>query len=176
MAVETPTETIARYLQDAVAAEKNFETQLRAMAKEGAQPEVQAVFRQHAEETRRQWERLEARLNALGGSASTLKSFFAHLATFVPKVAQLGHEAEEKNTQDLMMAYSVENSEVAMYEALAVTAAAAGDRETEMLAREIQREEQATADKIFKLIEPSAVDAFDKVTGGGATGVRPTAY
>jgi ferritin-like metal-binding protein YciE len=64
-----------------------------------------------------------------------------------------------------MIAYAVENSEVAMYEALATAAAAAGDVETERLAREIQQEEQRTAQKVWDMIAPMARESFLKVTG-----------
>ena len=51
-----------------------------------------------------------------------LKSFLAHVFNTAPKVARAGHEEAERTTQDLMMAFAVENAEVAMYEALAIAA------------------------------------------------------
>ncbi len=158
-------EVIVRYLQDAIAAERNFETQLRSFAKAGTQREVQRLFEQHADETRRQYERLEQRLGSLGGKPSTMKSFLAHLFGQAPATAQMGQEAEEKNTQHLVIAYAVENSEVAMYEALATVAAAAGDSETERLARDIQTQERATAEKVWNALPMSARDSFYAITG-----------
>jgi ferritin-like metal-binding protein YciE len=158
-------ELIRNYLQDAIAAEKSFETQLDGFAKEGNDATVQAGFRQHSAETRRQYERLTARLEALGGSTSTLKSFLAHFFAVAPKTAQIGHEEEERTTQNVMMAFAVENSELAFYEALALTADAAGDSTTAALAREIQKEEKATADKLWKLLPGVATDAFFRVAG-----------
>lgn len=166
MANETPKEVISRYLEDAIAAERNFEDQLIGMSKEADLPEVKQLFAKHAEETRRQHERLTARLESLGGSPSTTKSFLAHVFGFAPKTAQLGHEKAERTTQDLMIAFSVENSEIAMYEAMAVAAAAAGDRETEQLAREIQAEERRTAELVFAQIPISSRQAFRHVTEG----------
>src|SRR5436190_24222007 len=87
MAQQAPVEVIQRYLSDAIAAEKNFESQLRAFAKETDQGPVQQLFAQHADETRLQHERLTARLEALGGSPSGMKSFLAHLFGFAPKAA-----------------------------------------------------------------------------------------
>ncbi len=66
--MEQPGDVVKRYLQDCIAAERNFESQLRGFAKEGAQDEVKQFFAQHADETRRQYERLEGRLRDLGGS------------------------------------------------------------------------------------------------------------
>src|ERR1700751_1028678 len=143
---ETSTDVIKRYLQDAIAAERSFETQLQGFAKEGDDEVAKAAFHQHAIETRQQYERLTVRLEALGGSTSAAKSFLAHVFGLSPKTAQIGHEKEERTTQNLMMAYAVENSEMAMYEALTTVAEAAGDVETAALAREIQAEEKRTAE------------------------------
>lgn len=71
-----------------------------------------------------------------------------------------------------MIAYSVENSEIAMYESLATAAQAAGDSLTERLARQIQSEEKATAEKVWNLIAPVARDAFYRMTGGSASSAR----
>jgi len=166
MAQQPVGDVIRRYLQDAIAAEKAFETQLRTFAKETDQGAVRQLFEMHADETRRQHELLTARLEALGGSSSGLKTFFANLFGNAPKLGQIGHDEAEKGTQDLIAAYAVENSEIAMYEALATAAAAAGDTPTEQLAREIQQEERRAAEKVWDLIAPSARDSFLKVTGG----------
>jgi ferritin-like metal-binding protein YciE len=171
---ENSTDIIKRYLEDAIAAEKSFETQLEGFSKEGDDPAAQAAFRQHAIETKRQYERLTARLEKLGGSTSTAKSILAHIFGMSPKTAQLGHEEEERTTQNLMIAFAVENSELAMYESLINVSEAAGDAETAALAREIQSEEKATADKIWKLIPNAAVSAFRRVVGENVTAARAT--
>jgi ferritin-like metal-binding protein YciE len=62
------------------------------------------------------------------------------------------------------MAFTVENSEYAMYEALAAAAEAAGDTTTETLAREIQAEEKQTAEKIWRFIPSRAKIAFNLLT------------
>lgn len=167
--MQQPNDFIQRYLEDAIAAEKSFETQLQTFAKEGDQPEAHQLFQQHAIETRQQYDMLTARLNALGGSTSTMKSFLAHVFGVAPKTAQIGHDEAERVTQNLMMAYAVENSEVAMYEAMAVAAAEAGDFETEQLARRIQKQEQATADKVFAMLPIMARRSYEKLAGSTAT-------
>jgi ferritin-like metal-binding protein YciE len=138
------------------------------MAKEGDDPAAQAVFHQHAIETKNQYERLTARLEALGGSTSTAKSILAHIFGLSPKTAQLGHEKEERTTQNLIIAFAVENSELAMYESLISVAEAAGDTETATLARQIQAQEKATAEKVWSLIPNAAVTALHRVAGGKA--------
>ena len=162
---ETSAEVIKRYLEDAIAAEKSFETQLQGFANEGDNAAAKTAFHQHALETKQQYERLTARLESLGGSPSTAKSFLAHVFGLSPKSAQLGHEKEERTTQNLMMAFAVENSEIAMYESLATVAEAAGDTQTAALAREIQQQEKATADKVWKLLPTAALEAYSRLTG-----------
>jgi ferritin-like metal-binding protein YciE len=171
---ETSIEVIKRYLEDAIAAEKSFETQLEGFAKEGDNPAAKSAFQKHAVETQRQYERLTARLEELGGSPSSAKSFLAHVFGMAPKTAQIGHEKEERTTQNLMMAFAVENSELAMYEALATVAEAAGDGITALLAREIQEEERVTADKVWSLLPGAATEAFLRVTTGAGDGTLQT--
>jgi len=161
---ETPLEIIKRYLEDAIAAERTFESQLRGMATEGSEERVKQAFADHADETRSQYERLEARLRELGGSPSTMKSVLAHMFAFPPKAAQLGHEEEERSTQNLIIAYTVESSEIAMYEALATVAAASGDTATERLAGQIQMEEERTREKIWQVLATCARAAFEALT------------
>lgn len=160
---ESSQEIIKRYLQDAIAAEHNFETQLKSFSRQGDQLSVKNLFADHAVETKRQYERLTARLEALGGSVSPMKSLLAHIFNFAPRAAQMGHEPEEKNAQDLIIGYAIESSEVAMYEELAIVAGFAGDTETERLAREIQNEERAAAEKIWGLIDASCRRSFMKL-------------
>lgn len=171
---ESSQEVIKRYLQDAIAAERKFETQLTAFSKDGDQAAVQTFFAEHARETRHQHERLTARLEALGGSPSTLKSFFAHIFNLAPGVAQMGHDPAEKNSQDLIMAYAIENGEVAMYEELAIVASFTGDSETEELARAIQAQERAAAAKVWDLIDTSCRRAFMKVISNPANVTEKT--
>jgi len=154
---------IRRYLEDAIAAEKSFETQLNTFAEEAMLPDAARLFEQHALETKQQYQLLTARLQALGGSTSTLKSIVAHIFNSAPKLAQLSQDEQDRSTQDLMMAFAVENAEVAMYESLAVSADAAGDQETAALARQIQLEEKATAEGVWKLIPESAIQSFLKL-------------
>lgn len=69
---------LRRYLQDAIAAEHNFGTQLNSMSGENDNMAARLLFAQHAEETRSQHRKLKTRLEALGGSPSGLKTAMAH--------------------------------------------------------------------------------------------------
>lgn len=162
---ETARKSIQAYLEDAIAAEKSFEKQLRDFAEEGSSDQSHSLFLRHAEETRLQYERLIGRLKELGGDPSGAKSFLAHLVGLSPKLAQIGHDVMDRMTQNLIMAFAVENCEVAMYESLSAVAEVAGDSPTANLARSIQAEEQATADKVWQRLTPTALSAFNKMAG-----------
>jgi ferritin-like metal-binding protein YciE len=157
-------ETILRYLEDAIAAEKAFEDQLRSFANEGDDEEVQFLFADHADETRAQRERLKAHLASLGAGEEEGRTALPSLLDFAPKFAQAGHTMEERLVQNLVAAFSIESGESAMYEALAHVARAAGDRVTELLAREMQEEERRAAEKLFHFLPTRSKIAFNVLT------------
>ena len=161
-------EVIVRYLEDAEAAERNFEDTLLVFASTGEQNAVKSMFEAASRKAKTQHERLEARLRELGGSPSKAKSFLAHMLAMAPSMAQIGHEGAEKNTQHLIACIAAASAEMAMYESLASVAAAAGDAKTESLARELQKEEKDDWDQSWALLRSSALAAFETVVGRGA--------
>ncbi|HEX5430958.1 MAG TPA: DUF892 family protein [Bryobacteraceae bacterium] len=156
MEIRTARDIVIDYLDDAIAAEKNFETQLQEFAKNAQKWEICDVLERHAEETRLQHSLLAERLSALGGVPSGMSRFLSCIFNLRPRFAEATHSGGECQTQDLMLAYIFENSKVAMYEALAVAASAAGDAETEALARRIQERERQVAGKLWEFIAPAA--------------------
>ena len=152
------------YLDSIVAAERAFESQLRAFAIEGDDNEVQAMFAEHAEETRLQHERLAARLQELGGASSAGKSALAYIFGLAPRAAQLARIEEERTVQNLIVGYTIETSECAMYEALLTVAGAAGDAHTSSLARQIQSEEARAAEKMWHFIRTRSIIAYNMLT------------
>lgn len=163
---ESNREIIARYLQDAIAAESGFESQLRSFAQEGDDEEVQSSFAEHARQTASQIERLKLRLSALGEQPSMAKGFFAQFLALAPKAAQLTHNREERLTQNLIAAYSVEMSECAMYESLKTVATLAGDEQTVTLAESIAAEELQAAEKFWHFLRSRSKIAFNVLTAG----------
>lgn len=157
---KTAQEVLLAYLEDVIAAEKSFETQLLSFSKEASNLTVRSLFQQHAEETKDQYERLTRRLEELGGSTSTLKGILAQMFGVAPKLAQLGHDKLERETQNLMMAFSVENAEIAMYESLLEACSVAGDDRTAEIAGGIQQQERDTAKKVWEQIAPAASHAI----------------
>ncbi len=164
---ETSSDVVKRYLQDVIAAEKNFETQLHGFAGEANNAAAREAFYQHALETKNQYERLTARLESLGGNPPIAKSLLAHIFGLGAKATEAGREKDERTIDDLMIAFAVEHSEMAIYEALAATAEAAGDPDTASLARSVQQQEKETAEKIWKLLHDAALDAYQAIAGEG---------
>jgi ferritin-like metal-binding protein YciE len=161
-------EVIVRYLEDAEAAERNFEDTLLTFSNTGEQNAVKSLFEAASRKATTQHERLEARLRELGGTPSTAKSLLAHVLAMAPTLAQVGHEGVEKNTQHLIACIAAASAEIAMYESLANVAAAAGDTKTESLARELQKEEKEDYDQCWALLRPSALSAFETVVSRSA--------
>ena len=58
----TPQELVIRYLQDAEAAERNFEDALAGFSKSGEQGDVQSLLGMMSGKARTQYERLDSRL------------------------------------------------------------------------------------------------------------------
>jgi ferritin-like metal-binding protein YciE len=174
MATTSSSELIQRYLQDVIASEKAFESQLRSMAQDSKNTRVEELFVAHADETKRQYGRLTSRLQALGGSPSTTKSFMAHFFSAVPRAGQIGQREEDRNTQNLIIAYAIEQSEAATYEALKVAAQTVGDIQTAQIAEEIQREEQMAAQRIWNLLPATARSSVERQTSGEWSRSRPS--
>lgn len=161
---ETSAGVIARYLEDAIAVEKAFEARLNEFAGQADVEDVRIAFHEHALETKNQHERLTARLEALGGTPSRVKGLLAHIFESTPKLLHTGQQKEERTTQNLIVAFALENSDVAMYESLAAVSEAAGDSETESLARSIQAQERAAAERIWSLLQDAARIELQRAT------------
>ena len=162
-------ETIVRYLQDAEAAERTFEDALASLSKTADQPEVRSALASMSQKARTQRERLQARIEALGGSRSSVKSALAHALAFAPRLAQMGETEGQKSTQDLLITIAAAAAESAMYEALATATAAAGDAYTEQLARQLQNEEREDYQQAAALLRQSAIQAFQQAMNEGAS-------
>lgn len=163
MAQEQAKDVILRYVQDAEAAERNFEDALTNFGMTGEQNAVKSLMSHASNKAKTQHERLEARLRALGGEPSKAKSMLAHILAFGPTLAQIGHEPAEKNTQHLIVVIGAAAAEMAMYESLASVAAAGGDTQTEQLARQLQKEEKEDWDQAWQLLATSAKASYQTV-------------
>lgn len=149
------------YLEDAIAAEQNFESLLKSFGQATADQDLNQTFAKMAAKAQSQHQRLTERLQALGGTPSGAKTALAKALSAGPIVAQAGYSSPEKSAQHLMMVYSAAAAELAMYEALASAAAEAGDTDTENLARQLQAEEREDFEQIWQALPSTALVAFE---------------
>lgn len=163
---QTRSEVLSRYLEDAVAAENNFESQLQHFSRDGDDPEVQSAFADFAVGASRNAKQLSTRLAALGGSPSQGKNVIASLLSRVPKASQINHTPEERITQNLIMAFSLAKSECAMYRVLGAAAHIAGDEQTSGLAQECVISQEEVAEKLWRFLPSRSKIAFNVLTAG----------
>ena len=153
---ESSAEVVRRYLQDAIAAARAFEAQLHRFAEEGDDDAAKQMFHQHTLETKSRSERLTDRLQNLGGSTSGTKSFLSHVFSPSFKTAQTA-PGRLRTTENLIAAFTAENSEAVLFEALFSVSEAAGDPETASLALALQNEAKSTAEKFWHLLPASVL-------------------
>jgi len=155
------------YLSDANAAEVGILEVLEDAIELCDEPAKSAI-REHFELTKSQAQRLERRLEQLGGDRSGTKGFMNTLMAKFGSTMDIGHDEPDRQTMCLMKLYATEHLECAMYESMAAYADAIGDTETSMLAREIQREEEMAARTIWPMIRQyatmPALDVDDRGT------------
>ncbi len=166
--METSRERLIRYLQDAHAAETGIADALEGFASDCDDPDIQDIYKDHLLLTISQARRLEDRLRLLDAAPSSTKGFLNSIMAKASEFVQPARDDYDRNTQNLIKAYATEHLEMAMYASLYAFATAVGDTDTANLAREIQQEEVATADKLFPLIEQYAMSAWSEA--------RPQAY
>lgn len=158
-------ERIGTYIDDAIALEASSITLLKDMIEDAISTQDAAMFREHLTQTELQKERLEERLHFFGREAgrNIFKDLLNKAGAAATDMLHAAKNPHDKATRNLMEAYSVENLEVAVYEALYNAADEAGDTETARLARSIQDEEKAAAEKIWSRIATSARTAVNAV-------------
>jgi ferritin-like metal-binding protein YciE len=149
-------EQLTSYLADAHAIESQAIGLLDKAPGMAGDPELARPFAEHLEQTREQQARVEARLDAHGGSPSRLKD----AALRVGALNLGGFFAAQPDTPAKLagFAFAFEHLEAAAYEQLRRVAERAGDAETARTAEDIAGEERAAAAAIRECFE-RAVDA-----------------
>lgn len=165
---ENATERVLRYLTDAHAAEAGGLESLKDLANQATDPDVRAVITEHIAVTQSQIDRLHTRIGALGGHDAGGKNILNSVIAKGSNLVNAFHDTADKQTQDVIKAYSFEHFEVGTYTSLQAYASAVGDTQTAQLAASIIQEEKMAADKLFPLIAKVAVAAVSKTYGEGA--------
>ena len=154
---------LVRYLQDAWAVESGLVVNLKEMAEDVNDPEVQALMMAHRTSTMQQTDRLAARLRSLGKEPSTGKGFLSQMLGKIGDAMHISQDSYDKTVQNLFVCYGAMNFGAAMYEGMEAYADIIGDPETAELARSHRGEEQEAAKKIWPLIRKASARVSEVV-------------
>jgi len=106
-------------------------------------PEMRERLRMHVEESRRQQERIDQILQAMGTSPSTLKDIGTQI---MGNLAAVGHAImQDEVIKNTFANYAFEHFEIASYRSLIVMAEAAGDSSAPRLLQQSLQEEMEMA-------------------------------
>jgi ferritin-like metal-binding protein YciE len=134
------------YLRDVHALERQAIELLEAGAERVEDKHLEAVFREHLEETRHHLERIEGLLEERGARPSLVKD--AVLRAGGLNLSAFFGAQPDSTTKLAGFAFAFEYLEVAAYELLQRVAARAGDEDVVATAEEILAEERAAAGRV----------------------------
>lgn len=142
---------LIKYLTDAHSIERQALVQMKAAPGMAGDPEMAAAFEQHRTETEDHERLVDERLSALGESPSKLKDM-AGAATGMGfgLFAKLQPDTPGKLAAH---AFSYEHMELAAYDMLARVADRAGDTDTAQMARRIEEQEGAMAERVAGMFD-----------------------
>jgi ferritin-like metal-binding protein YciE len=149
-------EQLIKYLTDAHSIEQQALVQMKMAPKIAGDGDIAAAFTQHLTETEGHERLVRERLEALGASRSMIKDMAG-------AVTGIGFGLFAKLQPDtpgklIVHAFSYEHMELAAYDMLARVADRAGDTETAAMARRIEEQERAMAERVAGLFD-RALDA-----------------
>lgn len=153
------TEFIQRYLEDSIALEQAVEVRLRSMAKDCSAGPAHDLFIHHADQAREHAAKLTNRLRQIGGTPSTTKGIVAHLFGNILQKPPVASHTTDRETQDLLLAYSLQHTAIAVYEALHAAADYLGDTETSVIAQSTQTDQRKAAEAFWNALGGAAVSA-----------------
>jgi ferritin-like metal-binding protein YciE len=142
---------LIKYLTDAHSIERQALVQMKMAPKIAGDPEIAAAFERHETETEEHQRLVDERLSALDASPSKVKDVAG-------AVTGIGFGLFAKLQPDtpgklIIHAFSYEHMELAAYDMLARVADRAGDAETAQVARRIEEQEGAMAERVAGLFD-----------------------
>ena len=143
-------EQLRKYLADAHAIEAQAIQLLKRGPKIGGEPQLEDLYARHLEQSRDQQQRVEQRLDALGGSPNRLQDAAMRLGAL--NWGAFFQAQPDTPGKLAAFAYAFEHLEIGGYELLKRVAARAGDEETVALADSIIVEERAMAGSVQALL------------------------
>jgi ferritin-like metal-binding protein YciE len=156
-------ERTLRYLNDAYASEVGALKAMESVIAEATDPDLKAAVSSHLTETQGHADLLAARIQALGGDKSEPKAMVNQFIALASHAVNAFHDADDKQTQDLIKSVSLEGFEIATYTALKAFATEVGDSGTADVAQSILTEEKSAYDKLLALVPKVATHAVVRV-------------
>ncbi len=132
-------------------------------------PELAARMREHIDETRAQWQRIEELLAAFDTSHSTAKDL---AMSALGNMMALGHApASDEVIRNTLANYAFEHYEIASYRALLVLAESCGQTAAASPLRQSLQEEERMAQWIADHIAPTTQHFVERLAAGQTAGV-----
>jgi ferritin-like metal-binding protein YciE len=147
-------EQVTKYLSDAHAIEAQAMQLLERGPKIAGDPELAEIYATHLEETKQHSRWVEERLEALGGSTTSLKDAALRLGAL--NWAAFFQAHPDTPGKLAAFAYAFENLEIGGYGQLTRVARMAGDEETATLAQSILGQERAMAGRVWGALDRAA--------------------
>lgn len=157
MAVKTLEDLFVHELSDIYSAEKQLAKALPRLARAAENPDLEAAFTAHLEETHGQIERIDQVVELLGIKLKRIKC--AAMEGLVEEGKEVIEEIEKGPVRDAALiggAQKVEHYEIASYGTLCALGKQLGHTQAVKLLKETLAEEKATDEKLTLLAESSA--------------------
>ena len=158
-----------RYLQDAHAAQTGIDEALGSYKEDTDDVNLKSLFEGLSTQTKSQAQRIEAQIIALGGDKSGGKGFLNSVLAKASELMNSGHDDYDKNTQNIIKAYTAAHGNRGLFESLIAWTSAIGDATTLSLGQQLQQENVAMAEQIFPHISAYAKTALANTVGTTAT-------
>ena len=155
--IDDPQARLVGYLEDAWAVESGLVVNLKEMADDVNDPEVQSLMMEYRTSTMQHKDRLAARLRTLGKEPSGGKGFLTQMLGKIGDAMHISQDSYDKTVQNLFVSFGAMNFGAAMYEGMEAYSKMIGDTETAEIARGYKGEEQEAAKKIWPLISKASM-------------------
>lgn len=152
---------LARYLNEAWAAEKMLVDSLQSMRDEANSPEFDAVLQEHRAVTDRQRLDLGDEVRKFGFEPSSGRGIFSQIISWIGDALKTKPKDNgDRMLQNVLKAYAIEHLEMAMYEAIFVCATLVKEDGVAELAAQHLQEERDAAELLRPLIGQAAERAM----------------
>jgi ferritin-like metal-binding protein YciE len=158
VSTRTTSDQLVKYLTDAHSIEEQALAQLRTAPDIAGNGRLAEILADHLPETERHERKVRDRLEALGGSPSTVKDVV--MAAGGKGFILFARSQPDTPGKLLAHAYSYEHLELAAYRLLAIAADRAGDTETTALANDIAEEERLMGERLASCYDDVAAESL----------------